>query len=385
LRPLKPSAKMEIGFLEKIADIPASEWNRLSNENDPFSQHAFLNALEQSHSVGRKSGWIPIHITLSEKGKLIGALPLYLKNNSYGEYIFDWGWAEAAEQAGIGYYPKLVSAIPFTPATGPRLLLATPCPDKAEQLWSGAKYITESTNSSSIHILFLPEEQLDLLPNDGILNRWTNQYHWTNPKVTTFKEWLAMFRSKERKKINAERKRANQSVDRIYHLSGSELKDQHIEAIWRFYQNTTARKWGQAYLTKAFFKELNRSLSDTSLVFLAERGGELVASSLCFQQGEHLYGRYWGCQEYNDSLHFELCYHRPIELCIERGWSRFEAGAQGEHKIKRGLMPTKIYSAHWFRHQGLANGISHFLEQERDGTLKRIEMLSKHGPFKREA
>ena len=203
--------------------------------------------------------------------------------------------------------------------------------------------------------------------------------------VSDFSEWLSLFRSKDRKKIKAERRRAHQSVDRIYYRTGHELDKAHINAIWQFYQNTSRRKWGTPYLTRAFFDELNTSLADITLVFFAEKDGDLVASSLCFQRGEHLYGRYWGCLEYNDCLHFELCYHQPIELCLQRGWRRFEAGAQGEHKIKRGLMPVPIHSAHWIRHQGLRGGIAQFLEEEKHRTLHHIDILSQRGPFRRDS
>ena len=386
MRPLNPNDNMELDFVESLLDIPAMDWNRLSDPNDPFTTYAFLAALESSQSVGQDTGWMPIHIILRQQDVLQGALPLYLKNHSYGEYIFDWSWAEASERAQIPYYPKLVSAIPFTPATGPRFLFPeTESLTKTDKLWSGASYIADSLEASSIHLLFLPESQIQQWPEDEILSRLTHQYHWTNPSVDTFNEWLALFRSKDRKKIKSERRRAQQSVDRIYHLTGSELQKKHIDAIWNFYQNTSKRKWGSPYLTRAFFDKLNTSLADITLAFFAEKNDILVASSLCFQRGENLYGRYWGCKEYNDCLHFELCYHQPIDLCIQRGWKRFEAGAQGEHKIKRGLMPTAIHSAHWIRHQGLRGGIARFLEQERMATMQHLRILSQRGPFRRDS
>ena len=373
---------MNLEIFESIAEISPTEWNALSGPNDPFTSHAFFAALEESNSVGSQAGWLPIYITLKQNNDIRGILPLYLKNHSYGEYIFDWSWADASERAGIPYFPKLVSAVPFTPATGPRFLMKSTNDTDVLHLWNGALDIADSTEASSIHVLFLPEEQMPPLAKKA-LPRWTHQYHWTNPGVDTFDAWLGLFRSKDRKKIRAERRRAQQSVDRIYHLTGRELTAKHVAAVWEFYQRTAARKWGNPYLTKAFFMELNRSLADSTVVFFAEKNKELVASSLCFQKGENLYGRYWGCQSYNDCLHFELCYHQPIELAIQRGWKRFEAGAQGEHKIKRGLMPTKIYSAHWLRHPGLQQGIARFLEQERAATERTISMLSTHGPFKR--
>ena len=374
---------MKVDFLESISDVSAIDWDILSDPNDPFTTHAFLNALEKSHSVGSKAGWLPIHVVLYQGETLCGALPLYLKNHSYGEYIFDWSWAEAAERAGIPYFPKLVSAVPFTPATGPRFLLAHCSKEHQKKLWEGALYIAQAMEAHSIHLLFLPEAQANSLQETEFMSRWTHQYHWTNPNVSSFNEWLSLFRSKDRKKIKSERKRAQQSVDKIYHLSGKELTSTHIEALWDFYQKTTSRKWGNPYLTKSFFTRLNQSLSDITIAFFAEKENQLIAGSLCFQRGQHLYGRYWGCKTYNDSLHFELCYHQPIELAIQRGWTRFEAGAQGEHKIKRGLLPTKIYSAHWIKHAGLQQGIERFLSQERTNMALHIERLAKHGPFRR--
>ena len=343
-----------------------------------------MAALEKTSAVGQSAGWLPLHIVLrDEEGLLVGALPLYLKNHSYGEYIFDWSWADASERSGIPYYPKLVSAIPFTPASGNRLLLSDPCSEElAAGLWRGVQAVIQATKASSVHLLFTPESHHSILNKQSFISRKTSQFHWHNRDYESFDHWLSCFKTKARKNVRAERRKASNAVDRLYWLSGAELTSKHIETIWNFYQDTTSRKWGQPYLPRAFFSELGQSLADLTLVCFAEKDGELVASSLCFQKGEHLYGRYWGCKDKIDGLHFELCYHQPIALCIQQGWKKFEAGAQGEHKLKRGLLPTVTHSLHWLRHQGLHNAISDYCEREANDTERRIQLLQTHSPLK---
>ena len=237
-----------------------------------------------------------------------------------------------------------------------------------------------------MHVLFQTEAEQKLLEGvDGAFPRLTYQFHWENPGVEDFAEWLGLFRSRDRKKIRQERRRAAESVDRIFMLQGSELEARHIEAIWSFYNDTCIRKWGQAYLARGFFESLKSGLAETSIVFFAERAGEVVASSLCFQRGSHLYGRYWGCKEELDCLHFELCYHQPIELCIQKGWTRFEAGAQGRHKIKRGLMPRATYSTHWIEHGGLAEAVRDAMEREGRQVMEEMRYLGERGPFRKES
>ena len=341
--------------------------------------------MEASFAVGKQAGWLPLHIGLRDsQKKLIGALPLYLKNHSYGEYIFDWAWADASERAGLPYYPKLVSAIPFTPATGSRLLLEdSQNKEYAEQLWQGALAVQQATNASSIHLLFTPTEHRDTLSNIKLIPRSSLQFHWSNPNISSFEEWLSLFKTKTRKNVRAERRKAKNSVDRIFWLQGSELETKHIETIWSFYQHTSNRKWGQAYLPKAFFQKLNKELAHLTWICFAEKDSQLVAGSLCFQKDQHLYGRYWGCLDFFDSLHFELCYHQPIELCIQKGWQKFEAGAQGEHKLKRGLLARETHSLHWLHHSGLHNAIERYCAQEALETKKQLQYFLQHSPLKK--
>ncbi len=375
---------MELRIIEGIAELPAERWDSLVNPNDPFLTHAFLSALEESGSVGRGSGWQPVHLLAEKENELIAAAPLYLKTDSYGEYIFDWGWAEASERAGIPYYPKLVCAIPFTPATCRRLLMKSPDPELKKIMWKGIQATARATDAMSTHILFLEEDEHSLLSAEkGAIGRIGMQFHWENPGVNNFDEWIGLFRSKDRKKIRRERSKAQASVDCIRHIKGTELSENDIERIWNFYVDTSTRKWGRPYLHRAFFEKLSGLLSDLALVFVAEKENEIVAMALTFQRGEHLYGRYWGCRQSYDCLHFELCYHQPIDMCITNGWSRFEAGAQGQHKIKRGLMPQPIYSVHWLRHPGLAEAVRDAVIDESAQVKRGISALSQHGPFRR--
>lgn len=276
-----------------------------------------------------------------------------------------------------------MSAVPFTPASGNRLLLLEPNnSDLSNALWEGVQTLIQATQASSIHLLFTPEAHQNLLKDKDVISRMTSQFHWHNNGYESFEHWLSHFKTKARKNTRAERRKAKKVIDRFFWVSGSDLTAKHIEIIWNFYIDTSNRKWGQPYLPRSFFSELNQSLADITLVCFAETNGEIVASSLCFQKGEHLYGRYWGCKEYIDCLHFELCYHQPIALCIQKGWTKFEAGAQGEHKLKRGLLPTPTHSLHWLAHQGLHHAIADFCSKEERDTQRRIALLSEHSPIK---
>ena len=373
---------MEIRVVDGIDKIDAQVWDSFVSPHDPFGTHAFLFALESSESVAEGTGWIPCHLELSHQEKIVGVAPMYLKMHSYGEYIFDWGWAQGAERAGLQYYPKLLNAIPFTPATGGRLLSATPSGKK--MLWQAMNQLKSQMNASSAHILFLPEDEYILAQEiPKTIPRLSYQFHWNNPGVETFAQWLSLFRAKYRKKVLVERQNAQKGVDRIYHLTGSELTTKHIDKIWSFYCNTTDRKWGTPYLNRGFFDELSKSLAQYSLVFFAEKNNEIIASSLCFQSGENLYGRYWGCSEFAKFLHFELCYHQPIELCIKKGWKKFEAGAQGQHKLKRGLLPSFTYSVHQLHHPGLHDAVEHAMIQENKLVQREVRAQSEHSPLKK--
>lgn len=374
---MKPS----VDIVPDLSTINAIDWNQLVHPNNPFCTHAFLLTLESSGSVGGRSGWQPCHVVVKEGDRLIAGMPLYLKTNSYGEYIFDWGWADASERAGIPYYPKLVSAIPFTPATGDRLLVH---PDYSRQelepvLVNVAMQLTEQLNAHSIHWLCVSDSTP---PSTNLHKRETLQFHWNNPGVSSFDDWLQLFKTKDRKKIRAERRKAHSGVDRIECVKGVDLTAEQISMIWSCYRDTISRKWGRPYMQKGFFEALKESLAPLTLVFFAYKNNQIVASSLCFERGKHLYGRYWGATDDIDSLHFELCYHQPIEYCIQHGLTKFEAGAQGEHKLKRGLLATSVYSWHWLEHPGLHHGVGEFLQNEIEATQQSVAHYNAHSPLK---
>ena len=369
-----------------LSDINAAQWDRLVDRNDPFMEYRFLEALESSGSVGSDAGWLPCHVTVSRGNRIVGAAPLYLKSHSYGEYIFDWSWANAAERAGLSYYPKLVCAVPFTPATGRRLLI---CPDEdkdavMDALVGGIREMATRTQSSSIHILFCTDDERQMLVARGFLPRLTYQFHWTNSGGwSSFDAYLSAFRASSRRKVKKERREARASGLRFDVVPGARLTDGDVEAMYAFYVETATRKWGSPYLTRAFFLELNHALKERSLVAMAYDGERPVAGALAFQRGEHVYGRHWGCLESHDKLHFELCYYQFIEECTVRGWTRFEAGAQGPHKVKRGLLPSPTYSAHWIQHPGLADAVAEFLPEEASHNRQEMGYFEQRSPFRK--
>jgi predicted N-acyltransferase len=372
--------------IRDLSEVPAEEWDALVSPDDPFTEHAFLRTLETSGSVGQGTGWQPIHVLIRRSGVLVGAAPLYLKHHSYGEYIFDWGWADAAQRAGVPYYPKLTCAVPFTPATGRRLLTGPGdlVPEVAWALIAGLRGVAKRTNAQSIHLLFITEEEHALLQQDPVLiPRLSHQFHWTNKGYQDFDDWLSHFRSRRRKVVRRERRAAAESGTVIRVLSGSELTDSHWAALHRFYQHTVEKKGAHAYLSPDFFYQAREQLHGSVIGFFAEHAGIPIAGALAFQRGAHLYGRYWGCDPGWERLHFELCYHLPIDLCIDRGWHRFEAGAQGIHKIQRGLMPAQTWSIHQLAHPGLARAVRTALVQECTHVQREIAMLEQHGPFRR--
>ena len=376
---------MKISLVESLAQVDREAWNSLVEPGDPFARHEFLHALEQSGSVGDQAGWKPCHILVHEDGVLQGAMPLYAKNHSYGEYIFDWAWAQASHQAQLPYYPKLVSAIPFTPATGRRLLLG----DKSlsgEVAHTLVETLSDLARSdfSSLHMLFVPrEEQESLAKRPQWIARLTHQYHWRNERYRDFQDWLSCFRSRYRKEVRRERSRVEALGVEVTMRRGPDLEEAQWQAIHDFYLDTLERKGAIPYLTPAFFRQLREELAPLVVAFVAEAPEGVVATTLCFQSGDRLYGRYWGCQPEYRALHFELCYHRPIETCIAEGWSLFEAGAQGPHKIRRGFLPHPTYSLHWIKHPGLAEAVVRATEQEREMQKAEMEFLTERSPFKR--
>jgi len=369
-----------------MTQISAEQWNALVPPNDPFTRHEFLLALEDSGSVGEGTGWVPCHVLVQDGDELIAALPLYLKSHSYGEYIFDWAWASAAQRAGLAYFPKLLGAVPFTPATGRRILTGERPLDQelCSAIAQGLEKLAGQVGAPSFHLLFVTEEEQEALSQqDGLIGRMTHQYHWENKGYADFEAWTATFRSRRRKELLRERLVPKRLEVEVSVLRGDELKDQQWQAIEAFYCSTIEKKGAYPYLTPTFFELLRQRLSHLVLALVAEHQGEPVAMSLCFQQGQHLYGRYWGCDEDFRRLHFELCYHRPIELCIQNGWTRFEAGAQGPHKIRRGLLPSATYSVHWIAHTGLRAAVQQAIEMDNEQQLQQMRFFRERGPFRR--
>ncbi|MGD8862542.1 MAG: GNAT family N-acetyltransferase [Myxococcales bacterium] len=378
--------ELSIELQPEISEIAASEWDALAGADDPFIEHAFLRALETSGSVGDGTGWHPAHVAVRRQGRLVGALPLYVKLHSYGEYIFDWGWAGAAERAGIRYYPKLVSMVPFTPATGTHLLL-DPEEDEREvvrALLAGVEAAREQVQASSAHFLFVNARERDLLVEVGeLMPRLTSQFHFHNQGYASFDDLLSRFRSSLRKQVRRERRQAAESGLELRVLEGTELGDVEWDALMGFYFDTCHRRGSGPYLTRRFFDDLRRTHAHRVVAALGYRAGQPVAGTLNFQKGKHLYGRYWGCSEEHEGVHFELCYYRLIERAIDQNLERFEAGAQGAHKLRRGLMPAAIHSAHFIADPRLSAAVAEFLPREADAMRQEMAELSMHGPFRR--
>ena len=365
-----------------IGSIPAADWDACAGTDNPFVSHAFLSALEDSSSAVSRAGWQPVPIVVDgTDGKPDGILPAYAKSHSQGEYVFDHAWADAWQQAGGQYYPKLQIATPFTPVPGPRLLLRDP--SAAPALIAAAEMMVAEHDLSSAHATFVSEDQLPLFEAAGWMIRTGSQFHWHNEGYGDFGDFLAALSSRKRKAIRKEREAAQAAVE-IRHLSGAEVGEAEWDAFWAFYQDTGSRKWGRPYLTRPFFTMLGERMADKVLLMLAYRQDEPVAGALNLIGGDALYGRYWGCTEEIPFLHFELCYYQAIEAAIARGLSRVEAGAQGEHKLARGYRPVPTWSAHYIPHTGFRRAVEDFLSRERRAMEEQIEMLDQMAPFRKE-
>ena len=384
---MSPSDSLEVEIAQGIHTVPQADWDSLVGRHDPFMTHAFLTALESSGSATADTGWLPLHVLCRRHKQLIGAAPLYLKNHSYGEYIFDWSWAQAAQRAGLRYYPKLVCAVPFTPATGTRLLVSEQ-EDPSEirrALVGGMMHVAQQAQASSLHILFCTEQERETLSQiPGLHGRLTHQFHWNNPGIQSFEEWLNLLRSRRRKETRRERRRAQELGVEIRVLRGRDITPRYWQALEGFYRDTVEKKWGEAYLSPDFFQIAADTLHPMAIAVLGIQNDQVVAGALAFQRGDHLIGRYWGCRPGFERLHFEICYHRPIELCITEGWTKFEAGAQGHHKLSRGLMPAATHSLHWIRHPGLENAVRQAVHEESEHVRQGLQSMAKHGPFRRE-
>jgi predicted N-acyltransferase len=365
-----------------VSGLPAAEWDALTDGSNPFVSHAFLSAMEDSGSVGRRSGWSSAPIVIEgPDGKLAGALPAYVKEHSQGEYVFDHAWADAWHRAGGHYYPKLQIAVPFTPATGPRIL--TRAPELAVPLLRAAEAFCGQTGLSSAHATFVEPAQVPWFEAAGWLVREDTQFHWTNRGYATFEDFLDALSSRKRKDLRKERAKAQEGLE-IRSLRGAEIEERHWDAFWKFYQDTGQRKWGHPYLTRKAFTLLGERMADRILLVLALDEGEPVAGALNFIGGDALYGRYWGTLVEKPFLHFELCYYQAIDAAIALGLSRVEAGAQGGHKLARGYEPVSTLSAHYIVHDGFRDAVADFLTRERQGVAQDREWLGEKTPFRKD-
>lgn len=368
-------------LLNTVCDIPADQWDALNPSGNPFVSHAFLSALESSASVGPGTGWSPAPLVMRDsEGNPAAVLPAYFKTHSQGEYVFDHHWAEAFERAGGRYYPKLQIAAPFSPVPGPRLLVKDPV--YALPLLQAAQAVVDQNGLSSAHATFVVESELDIFRQAGWLVRTGTQFHWKNRDYADFEGFLAALSSRKRKAVRKERAGAQSQV-RIEQLAGSEIKAEHWDAFWVFYQDTGARKWGRPYLTRAFFDIIGNTMQDSLVLFLAYQDKEPVAGALNFISQDCLYGRYWGCSRDIAFLHFELCYYQAIDFAIAHGLKRVEAGAQGEHKLARGYEAVPTYSAHYIANKGFRLAVADFLERETHAMEREIEFLGEMAPFKK--
>ncbi|MCL6249801.1 GNAT family N-acetyltransferase [Altererythrobacter sp. KTW20L] len=370
-----------IRVAQGVSTLDAAEWDALTGGGNPFMRHAFLSALEDSGSVGEGTGWQALPLVLEDgAGHLLAALPTYAKFHSQGEYVFDHAWADAWERAGGDYYPKLQIAAPFTPATGPRLLLRDEA--YALPLMRAAEKLCSANGLSSAHATFIEPAQHALFEAAGWLRREDIQFHWTNRDFGSFDDFLGALSSRKRKAIRKEREAAQYGVT-IRHLSGSRIRPEHWDAFWVFYQDTGARKWGTPYLTRQAFDMIGERMGDAVLLVLAEADGAPVAGALNFIGDEALYGRYWGCVEERPFLHFELCYYQAIDAAIQRGLKRVEAGAQGGHKLARGYEPVATTSMHHIADPGFRAAVADYLDRERRGVAIDTLRLSERTPFRK--
>lgn len=368
-----------------IAEIPPAEWDACAGDVNPTLSHTFLQAMEESGSASARSGWAPQHLSLSDAaGRVVGAVPLYLKSHSYGEYVFDYGWADAYERAGGRYYPKALAAVPFTPVPGPRLLVQPDAPaDTKATLIAGLVEFTRQRGISSLHINFPEQADADALFEAGFLKRMGQQFHWTNEGYKTFDDYLAALNSRKRKAVKKERREATEPGLEIDVLTGADLQPKHWDAFYRFYLATSDRKWGSAYLNRKFFALIGERMADKIVLVMARKGQEYVAGAFNILGRETIYGRNWGSYGDYKMLHFECCYYRAIEFAIDHGLKRVEAGAQGPHKLQRGYLPVPTYSAHYIPDPNFRRAVAQFLAREREMVEQKIEHLAEHySPFR---
>ena len=372
-----------------INEILAEDWDACAGPDDPFCSHAFLAALEESGSVSLETGWLPHHIALENGANdVLAVAPLYLKNHSYGEYVFDWAWADALHRAGGRYYPKLQLAIPFTPVTGRRFLVRQNLSTSKQReikktMLSGLIKLAEKLQVSSFHITFPNKEEWDIFGQNGLLKRTDRQFHWINNGFDTFEDFLTTLSSRKRKGIRKERRTVLENNIVVHFLTGEKIKKHHWDSFFSFYQNTADKKWGQAYLNRSFFLQIGKNLGKSLLLVMAEKEGRFVGGALNLIGKDALFGRYWGCLEEFKFLHFEICYYRAMDFAIKNCLRRVEAGAQGHHKLQRGYLPSPTYSAHWIANDAFKKAIADYLDEETRAINVEIKSLNKLSPFKK--
>jgi Uncharacterized protein conserved in bacteria len=389
------SAAFTLSTISSLSELRQEDWARLDgaeknsarrNAYNPFVSYAFLSSLEDSGTVSETTGWAPRHLVLRDgTGAVIGALPTYVKSHSMGEYVFDHSWADAFTRAGGAYYPKLQCAVPFTPATGPRLLAAEGPQREAvmRALASGLRELTDRFGLSSAHVTFLPEAEIPAFAKTGFLHRTDQQFHFHNEGYADYEAFLSTLASRKRKALRKERRTAVENGISIEWLTGADLTEAVWDTFFAFYMDTGGRKWGRPYLNRRFFSLIGERMADDILLVMAKRDGRHVAGAINFIGGDCLYGRHWGCLEDHPFLHFEVCYHQAIDFAIANGLARVEAGAQGEHKLARGYMPATTHSMHYIAHEGFRRAVADYLKHERRDVEKIATMLTEHGPFRK--
>jgi len=371
---------MTIRIIETLSQIPATQWDALA-ENNPFLKHAYLNALQETGCATPETGWQAQFITLWHDAQLVGGMPLYYKSHSYGEFVFDWAWAEAYQRHGLRYYPKLVCSVPFTPATGPRLLGKSP--EVRAQLIAAALQLAQDTNTSSLHLLFPYESQAQVMQQQGLMLRRGVQLHWRNPGYANFEDYLASMRRDKRKKINQERRKVSDAGITFQHVRGEDISDEQWQFFVRCYQHTHVQYNSPQPLNLEFFRQIGRTMPQHILLIIALRDGQPIAGAINFYNHDTLFGRSWGAIEHHPGLHFEACYYQAISFCINNKIALFEGGAQGEHKLARGFLPSTTWSAHWLAHPQFSKAVEEFLQREAGGVEQYMDELNDSSPFKR--
>ncbi|MBE0614043.1 MAG: N-acetyltransferase [Burkholderiales bacterium] len=378
--------KFELRVLDELSSVDAADWNRLSGGH-PMLSHEFLHAMHQSGCASADSGWLPQFLTLWDKtgpepagapARIKAAMPLYLKSHSYGEYVFDWAWADAYHRHGLAYYPKLLAAIPFSPVSGPRLLAL----DDTARAALVDTALAFAQNTSSLHVLFPQPQEAVLLRSAGMMLRSSVQFHWNNPGYASFEQFLSQMSRDKRKKIRQERRRVGDAGVHFRRLRGNEIQESDWAFFARCYRRTYREHHSTPYLNLEFFQRLGRTMPGNVLLIMAELDGQPIASALNLYSQETLYGRYWGAMQYLPCLHFETCYYQALEFCIEEKIKVFEGGAQGEHKLARGFLPVRTLSAHWLAHPEFSDAVERFLEREHQGIERYVDELTEHSPYK---